>query len=227
MILIDILKDLLFPGKCILCRRVLSQDETDLCHDCRSASVEYSRNHRRIPGIGETVILWNYEGHVRESLLRFKFSGKSAYGEIYGRLLAMKLTRENVRADLITWVPVSPKRRRERGYDQSELIARSVGRELGVQTRPLLRKLRHNTAQSEISGAARRRENVQDAYAVTEAHLLQGRRILLIDDILTTGATAGECARMLRAAGAERITLAVVASGKNADNDGKHIFDQL
>lgn len=114
--------------------------------------------------------------------------------------------------DLVTWVPISPLRKLFRGYDQDELLAQVVARELGMPCVPLLKKVRHNRAQSGISGYAKRRANVLGAYRTINPEQIPDRKILLVDDILTTGATAGECARMLLTAGAKEIHCAVVAS---------------
>lgn len=214
MILTEMVKELLFPRKCILCRGVLTMKETDLCHDCRSGAPEFDEE-RRVSGIDAVTSVWFYEDAVRDSLLRFKFHHKPGYAEGYGRLMAMRVAREIRSIDLITWVPVSGRRRRQRGYDQSELLARTMSKELGITVKPVLKKIRHNPPQSGIEDAAQRRANVLGAYRVTDEAALQNKRVLLVDDILTTGATAGECTRKLKEAGAESVSLAVVAGRRN------------
>lgn len=206
--------DLLFPRKCVLCQILLTPDQTDLCRDCRSVIPEWNRGGRILPGIEGYAAVWYYDDLVRDSLLRFKFSGKRNYAAAYGRLLAMTIRRELPDADLITWVPVSALRRHFRGYDQSGLLAREAGAELGRKPMPLLQKTRHNRAQSGISDPNLRRENVRGKYCAIHPEQIRGKRIILVDDILTTGATACECARVLRAAGAEAVFLAVMAAGK-------------
>lgn len=213
MILADLIKDVLFPRKCILCRRVLPVNETHICHECREDLPEYASGGRKIPFVEEHTALWFYRGNVRESLIRFKFHNKPAYADAYGPLLALRILRELPKPDLITWVPVSPGRKRRRGYDQAELLARSVGRELDIEVRPVLKKIRHNRAQSGIADASRRRANVLGVYRVTDEQAVKFKNVLLIDDILTSGATSGECARMILSAHADRVMLAVVAAG--------------
>ena len=114
--------------------------------------------------------------------------------------------------DVLTWIPVSRLRKLRRGYDQGELLAKTVGRELGMTPTPLLRKVRHNRPQSGIHGEAERRANVLGVYRLTQGVEIAGKRILLLDDILTTGATAGEAARVLKTAGAKEVHCAAVAS---------------
>ena len=115
---------------------------------------------------------------------------------------------------MLTWVPVSRLRRITRGYDQVELLAKAVGRELNIEAQPTLKKIRHNRRQSSISSAAQRKANVLGAYRVISPEVLHGKRILLLDDVLTTGATAGECARMLLTAGAKEVHCAVIATAR-------------
>ena len=102
-----------------------------------------------------------------------------------------------------TGVPVSAKRRRSRGYDQTELLAHAVARELELPCTQTLQKIRHNPAQSSQRDAAARRANVLGAYRAVSPERFAGRSVLLIDDILTTGATLSECSRVLLTAGAK------------------------
>ena len=160
-------------------------------------------------------MLWYYEGNVRASIHRFKFSGKRSYADAYGRLLAMKLLREDVQFDILTWIPISKKRRRHRGYDQCMLLVQSLGNALGISAQPLLEKCRNNRPQSELTNAAARRANVLGIYRCIHSDLVRGKKVLLIDDVLTTGATAGECARVLLTAGAKEVICATIAAANH------------
>jgi ComF family protein len=205
--------NLLFPPKCILCQKILSKEETDLCHECRADTEAFSKANVKISFVAGWTALWYYIGSVRQSMLRYKFSGRRSYGAVYGRLLAMKLYKKPIcQYDVLTWVPVSAKRRRKRGYDQVELLAEVVGRELGMEPVSTLQKVRNNRPQSGISGAAKRRANVLGAYRIPDPNLVSQKRVLLLDDIVTTGATAGECARILLTAGAKEVHLGCIAA---------------
>lgn len=213
--ILDWLKELLFPQKCILCRKVLPKDALDLCQDCRVNAPEFLRSKGKPQFLDSYVAIWYYEDAVRRSLLRYKFYGARHYAESYGRILAMKLLREYPESfDALTWVPVSRLRKLRRGYDQVQLLAEAVGRELGMDPKPLLKKVRHNPPQSGIRGQAKRRANVLGIYRAEQEQEICGKRILLLDDILTTGATAGECARVLLTAGAAEVHCAVVAAAR-------------
>ncbi len=205
---------LLFPEKCVLCRRVLEKDQLDLCHQCRTQAPEYA-GKEKYPYLESLTAVWYYEQDVRRSILGYKFGNRRHYADCYGRLLAMALQRqERTDFDILTWIPISPKRRRKRGFDQVELLAQRLGRELEVTPLATLCKRRDNPPQSHIIGSAERRANVLGAYSVLDPASLKGKRILLLDDIITTGATAGECARVLLTAGAKEVHCAVIAAAR-------------
>lgn len=201
--------ELLFPPRCALCGRV---GVRGLCPKCES-TLPLCRTPLHVrKGIGTCVAPLRYDG-TREALLAYKFSGGrsrcAGFGEILAQCVSEQLGGE---FDVVSFVPVSEKRRRERGYDQSELLAREVCRIWGVEPKRLLRKVKNNRAQSSLSSREERAKNVVGAYEAVAPEKIAGARILLIDDILTTGATLSECARVLREAGAERVLCATLAA---------------
>lgn len=214
--------EILFPPKCVLCGKLLEKDETDICRTCRTEAPECPVSRTKLPFLDSWAAVWYYEGEVRRSLLRYKFYGARSFAPCYGRVLAMKLQQTLPDgADILTWVPISKLRKLRRGYDQVELLAFAVGTELGMEPVPLLKKIRHNRPQSGIVGQARRKANVLGAYKVLPPELVQGKRILLLDDIVTTGATVGECARMLLTAGAKEVHCGAVAAVRHRTKSSK------
>ena len=208
----------LFPRKCILCREILAKDETDLCRECRVDMPEYRYGKKKVQHVSDLTAVWMYEGTVRKSLHRYKFGKARHYAVPYGRLLAMRIQRDLPEFDVITWVPVSAKRLSQRGYDQVELLAKAVSPELGIPFDKLLDKFRDNRANSSLKTPAERRANVLGVYRAIDPERIRGKRVLLLDDILTTGATASECARILLTAGAEEVLFAAVAAGGNSSS---------
>ena len=212
MDLLEAVLDLLFPPKCPFCGKV--QEKRGICPACRKALpwTEGDQGLKTLPG--GTICaapLW-YEDLAREGLLRFKFQGAAAAAEPLGELIAQcAAERFSGAFDVVTWVPVSRRRLRKRGYDQARLLAESACRVWGVRPERLLRKTWDNPAQSGLSEAAARRANVLGVYEAAEADKLRGRRVLLVDDICTTGATLAECARTLRTAGAESVACVTAA----------------
>ena len=206
---------LLFPDKCVLCGSLLPRGTQDLCPECRSQPSFIPRSKYRPQFLDSFTAVWYYEGRARRSILRYKFYNARSFSVSYGRLLAMKLLDEYPEGfDLLTWIPISPLRRLRRGYDQVQLLAAATGRELGIAPTPLLRKIRHNRSQSGLRDDAARRANVRGVYRLTDRAAVAGKRILLLDDVLTTGATAGEAARVLRSAGAKEVHCAVIAAAR-------------
>ena len=216
------LSNWLFPEKCVLCGRILEKNEMDLCHKCRVEAPECGISRTKYPFLDSWTALWHYQDKVRRSILRYKFYGRRNYAAAYARMLGVKLLKEErAEVDLITWVPISAKRLKKRGFDQGQLLAENLGEELKIPVTPLLKKIRDNPPQSGIVGHAHRKANVLGAYIMTDSQTLKGKRILLLDDILTTGATAGECARVLLTAGAEEVHLAVIAAANKENKTGR------
>lgn len=208
------LLELIYPRKCVLCGKLLHKDETDLCRKCRTETMDYYRFGRKVPRISNFTAVWYYEDRVRESLIRYKFGNARSYAPTYGRMVAMRVFEDLGPVDVITWVPVSTLRKWRRGYDQVELIAKAVSRELEIPNIRLIQKFRHNRPQSSLEKAEERRANVLGVYKAKNPEEICGKRILLLDDILTTGATASECARVLLTAGAKEVVFAAVAAGR-------------
>ena len=207
--------NLLYPPRCVLCRKLLKKEETDLCTACRCEAPFFPDTKRQLQFLDSFAAVWYYESSVRGSLLRFKFRGARGYAASYGRLLAMRLLEQYPEGfDVLTWIPVSRLRKLRRGYDQVEVLARAVGRELDMVPVPALKKVRHNRQQSRIEEPARRRANVLGVYRVMNPELVRGKRVLLLDDILTTGATASEAGRVLLTAGAKEVHCAAVAAAR-------------
>lgn len=213
--LLDHIYALVFPPKCVLCRKVLKREETDLCRRCRIDTAAFSDKNLKLPYLAHWTALWYYEDNVRNSILRFKFYGSRSYAETYGRMLAMKIINDRLQFDIITWVPISSLRRWRRGYDQVALIAEAVSKELDIPLTCCLKKIRNNPPQARLGNAAQRRANVLGVYRCPDPALVRGKKILLLDDVITTGATAGECARMLLTAGAEEVLCLTVAAASH------------
>ncbi len=208
--------DLLFPRKCLLCGKILERSELDLCSQCRIDAPECPIAKQKLPYLDSWVAVWYYEDTARESLLRYKFHGVRAYAPGYGRLLAMKLLEAHSEDfDILTWIPISRRRKLKRGFDQVELLAKYVGKELGKTPQPTLKKIRHNRPQSGLVDRSQRQSNVLGAYRVLDPEAVSGKRILLLDDIITTGATAGEAARLLLTAGAKEVHFGAVAAARH------------
>ena len=204
----DLMLDLFFPPKCAFCGRV---GVHGLCAACAKTLPYAERPLREGAGFGKCAAPLRYEGAARESILRFKFRGAQSAAEGYGPLLAQCVAEElGGEFDVVTFAPVSDKRRKTRGYDQAQLLAVETAKAWDIKPLTLLKKTRDNAPQSGL-GAPARRGNVIGVYEATNDEQIKNARILLIDDIITTGSTLSECARVLRDAGAESVVCACLA----------------
>lgn len=207
---------LLFPPKCMLCGRLLGEEE-EICADCRRKVLLNTAPPRVEKGAffhKAAAGLW-YEGDVRKAIHGLKYREKQAYARPLARVMAYAFEhklREPV--DLITFVPTNRATLRRRGYNQAELLARELARMLDKPCLPTLEKTRETRAMHGLR-PEERRANVLGAYDLCcPVSQVAGKRILLADDILTTGSTLSECARMLRGAGAERVLCLCAAAAR-------------
>ena len=205
------LLDLFFPRRCPFCGEVNLSDLP--CEHCQQTLhwLTGQTAHSKVEYIKTTVSALGYQGAVRNGVIGFKFHGKLARAKPFCLLVAQCVRDHYDEAfDLISWPSLSAKRRRERGYDQAQRLAQVVAKSRGMRATKLFTK-EDRPAQSGLTDPAARRANVLGAYRLLEPKAVEGKRILLIDDVVTTGATLSECARVLLTAGAERVCAATLA----------------
>lgn len=192
-----------FREICLKCGRPLTPKP--LCPECAGRSRAFTV--ARAAGL--------YEGILQEAIHRFKYGRRAGMGRPLGRLLARVGRDEGFgRWEAVIPVPLHPRRLRERGFNQAELLAREVAAELDL---PLLKgvllRARATPAQASLSREDRL-VNLPGAFRARDAEELWGKTVLLVDDVYTTGATAEECARTLLAGGAREVGVLVLARGK-------------
>ncbi|MCD7980756.1 MAG: ComF family protein [Clostridiales bacterium] len=177
---------------CMKCGKPLEEEQEAYCADCKK------RNHYFEQGRA----LYSYQGALRPSLYRLKYSNRREYAVVYGREMAKYLGKwiRRMRIARIVPVPLHPSRQRKRGYNQAALLAGEIGRQLGLPVdQKLLYRVKKTEAQKSLTGQERRK-NLSQAFQV-RGEILPGERILLVDDIYTTGATADAAALCLRRSG--------------------------
>lgn len=209
--------DLVFPPKCPFCGRVLEDPRASVCPVCvpELPWLEGEAVKQGVEFAGGCFSPLAYRGTVPEAVRRYKFGRVRALGRPFAGLMARCLDGcLNERPDLICWAPLSKRRLRERGFDQAELLAREVGRRLSVPVRPVLCKPRHTAPQSGLEDMSARRANAQGAYALLPGAEVTGRRVVLVDDVITSGSTLSECAALLRQGGAETVYCLTLARAR-------------
>lgn len=156
--------------------------------------------------------MYEADGTMRQAILLFKYGGRRTLARHLGRLMIESAGRlfDPSQFDLLVPVPLHPKRERTRGFNQAMLLAKEVGTGWGLRVdHRVLHRVRATEAQS--GGRREREDNVKGAFAVPRPDRVKDMRLLLIDDVFTTGATAGECARALLAAGAAEVGIYTLA----------------
>jgi len=187
-----------------------------LCDKC-TESLPYADNYGKQVGdaFDFCVSPLYYTGVVRRSILRYKFNGASHYADAYGKVLAECIREASeINYDIISWVPLSNKRERKRGYDQAMLLATATAFELSKVAVETLKKPHDVQAQSELGDKNERSANISGAYVASDSIIITGKRVLLIDDVVTTCSTLDECSRVLLSAGAAGVICAALARGE-------------
>ena len=214
---LDRLLALIFPQRCLLCGRITIGGQR-VCERCLKENPPRTLFSRVDDGESDfskpvfCVSACRYGGTVRRQLLRYKFKGRQEKAVGFSQAILITLPPGWQTVDLVTWCPISKERYQERGYDQSELLAHRIGRKLGAPCHKLLEKIKDNCPQMKLN-ARERRLNVIGAYRVSfPEEKIMGKRILLIDDIVTTGATLWEWVKCLQRAGAAEVLCATVAA---------------
>ncbi|MBO5572753.1 MAG: ComF family protein [Clostridium sp.] len=229
------LPDLLYPRRCPVCDRIVLPKGEYICPECRSllspvkepvcmkcgkeiqdASQEYCRDcirHRR--SFEYAVSVYNYTETASESLSAVKYKNRRDYLDFYAaeavRVLGRKLAAMG--ADCMIPVPVHPKRMRKRGFNQAQILAEKVGTALGIPVEEGFLIRNRNTAPQKILSPAERLRNLEQAFLTAERAPAGMRRVILVDDIYTTGATAEACTRVLKASGVEKVYVFTICVG--------------
>ena len=181
---------------CSVCGKMLSVATAGRCSDCEKKERVFS----------EGKALFLYEGPMKLSMYRFKYSNRRCYGKVYGRIAAVRYGHwiKKMGVDAIVPVPMYPSKERMRGYNQAEVFAREIGKLLNIPVESKLLIRTKNTKPQKMLGDAKRDENLKNAFKIGKSDV-QFNCILLVDDIYTTGSTMNGAARTLISSGAGKV----------------------
>jgi competence protein ComFC len=216
--------DILFPSFCINCNRTISYKDACLCVDCFQ-KIEFLENKCDICSgdildnkciicsdrkifFDRNISLAGYTGIFREIIHNYKFNKRKRLYKHISKLVFNEIDRLKDSIDIVTSVPISRKKKFHRGYNQSELIAKDIAVRMKKVYRRCLKENRHFKTQREL-GYRDRFLNILNRYEIKNTKRIRnffyGKKILIIDDVYTTGATINECARILKSFGADRV----------------------
>ena len=217
--LVSRLLNLLFPDHCAGCGALGDL----LCEACKGGLRPYPGGDQPIAELDGAEVAHLYGGALRPAIHALKYRRRRRMAAPLGNLLAAHLWAHPLRADALLPVPLHPERQRERGYNQSELLAERVSAACGLPIiRTGLERVRATTKQAQQASAQARRENMRGAFVWRGGRL--PRHILLIDDVLTTGATLAECAEALRAAAPVEVRALALARSTPGGKDRKRLL---
>lgn len=190
--------------RCKKCGKPIRQKGAEFCYDCEREDLCYEQGRS----------LWIHKMPVSSSIYAFKYKNRRVYGEVYGREMA-KMFRKIIRLweiDVIVPVPLHRKKQKKRGYNQAEILAKEIGFRVGIPVDTTLVKRKKNTVPQKEFTRKERKKNLKNAFEVTGK--VEGKRVLIIDDIYTTGSTIDSISILLKKAGAEKTYFLTISIGQ-------------
>lgn len=205
--------------KCKKCGKMIANEGQEYCLDCSRLQYHFETGYP----------LWNYNEVIQKSIADFKYAGRREYGEFYGEALAIRYGAEfsKLELDAIIPVPIHRTKRRERGYNQTEIISDILGEKLNLPVwKDFLIRNRKTMPQKELS-QRERLKNLEEAFSVKDQkNFINGANVMLVDDIYTSGSTMEACAKILLKAGIEKVYVTMLCIGKgyegNMGNGGNY-----
>lgn len=200
-------KELVFIGEpsCRICGKPLAQEEAECCFDCTKIRHRFT----------QSKALFLYTGPVKSALYHLKYGNQRGAAKIFGRAMARTYDKwiAACRVDVVTQVPMHAAKKRARGYDQAALIAKTLAKESGLlYEENLLVRTRQTRPQKELNNAERRK-NLKNAFKIGKSSV-KSKRVLIVDDIYTTGASFDACAEVLLKNGAKAVYGMTVVTGR-------------
>lgn len=225
---IDDLLNILFPNLCCTCRNVLTKNEEVLCFKCRSELPKtnfqnFHENELIDRLFGKVSIsfgiayLYFYKSGITQKLLhQFKYNNYPGIGNMIGRWIGHELEQKSMlkKTDLIIPVPLHPKKEKNRGYNQSLFLALGISEVTKIPVENKLLKRKYFNESQTLKSKEQRLKSVENAFQLQENKEIKSKNILLVDDVITTGATLEACSLVMHRQGASEIGIATLAMAK-------------
>lgn len=207
------LLEFIYPNVCGFCNKICKEE---ICNKCRMKIKKYQINIVIKPPnryFNELISIFKYEGIIREKILQYKFNDKAYMRNTFAKIILKnkKVCGLLKKYDIIIPVPIHKSRKAQRGYNQTQLIASKIAEYMDIEfCNNVLVKNKNTIAQSKLN-RKKRIENIKGAFNILNLEKVQGKNVLLFDDIYTTGSTANECSRILKTAGAKTLGILTIA----------------
>lgn len=213
------LKKLLFENKCAGCRKILKLDEDEICETCLKKLMVNSS----VKKIGSSYYIWEYSDLFKQIIFRFKFFAKKSTGDIFSTIIYDKIRYiiEKEKIDIIIPVPIHSRRKNKRGFNQAEEILSGCGIEFLK-----VKRIKNTKHMWGMLSAEQRRENISNCFDIKDKEKINGKNILIFDDIITTGNTAEELTRELqRGTDGVRVITMALAAGRYFKSKCKGVYE--
>ena len=208
--MIEKLLDFFYPPMCGICGK---QNKEWVCENClEKLKIDIIQRKEYNKFYEEQIYLFKYID-IRNLILRYKFNGQAYLNNTFSSIILKNknLCRKLKFYDIIIPVPMFNKKKRNRGYNQTELITNKISKKLDIKTSTkILIKIKNTKTQSTLK-EKQRLKNVQNAFCIKNSNLIKNKNIILFDDIITTGATINECAKILKQNGAKKVIILALA----------------
>ncbi len=191
--------------KCPLCGREV--EVYGLCHECLGLINKDPAYYYDLEGLDDLIVSSTYSGIMRRLIIDFKFKGKLSYGEIISEIMTEKILEKNLKDQVITYVPMHKKKEGERGFNQSKILAEKIARNLDLPCQDVFEKVIDTKFQVGLKKFDRE-ENLRDAFEVKN----YAEEIIIVDDVITTGATISELTKIAKKAGIKKVTALIAAT---------------
>ena len=204
------LLNLVFPPRCLICR---SPGLELVCNNCHQ-QIKFINHKEELKSIGTIYSITSYEGPIKKGIHAFKFKKKKQLAPWLGGIFIQKLPKSYFQDfDFVSYIPISDKRLKERGFNQAKLLAEIVAIHLNLSCQESIKRNKETKPQFELKREARIK-NMSGAFKISPKTELKGKKIIIVDDIYTTGTTLKECGKVLKASGASQIIGLTLARAK-------------
>lgn len=206
--------NLIYPQTCGMCEKICKEPICKKCKNKLNELLVCKINNYSDKNFTRHLYLFRYDGIIRDKIIQYKFQDKAYLSELFVNFITKnkKVCGFFKNYDIIIPVPISKNRKKERGYNQTAIIARKIANEIENLTfeQNVIKKIKDIVPQSTLN-VEERVHNVKNAYIVVNSEKIQGKRLVLLDDVFTTGSTVNECSRVLKEYGAMNIDVVTIA----------------